>query len=97
VAKVRVPKHLRPPERYEAYKIHPTSAAYALKEGMFKGEYFKVAGTFRAPRLGEFFWDTSSSEVWMATFDFPKSLSWVIMIPCNPDGSALAQAPEAPQ
>ncbi len=46
MAKVRVPKELRPPERFNAFR------------GPENGEHgkFKVKGAYRFPRKGELFW-----------------------------------------
>jgi hypothetical protein len=54
MAKVRVPKELRPPERFKPFhgevRFHPGSAGS-----------FRVKGIFRNPRAKEYFWSNGSS------------------------------------
>lgn len=51
MARVRVPKELRPPERFKPFAA----------PGQDRGEFgsFKVKGVFRNPKDGEYFWSQS--------------------------------------
>lgn len=82
MGKVRVPKEMRPPNRHGIYPH------------WLSGGHYKVAGAYRIPKVYEPFWNNTSGHVGCAMFEF--SGPRVIMVECNPDGSALAQAPEAP-
>lgn len=50
MAKVRVPPELRPPSRHEPFK-DPVPSSWDYYQGLFK-----VTGTFRIPKQGEYYW-----------------------------------------
>lgn len=61
MAKVRVPKDQRPPNRYGLYK-HEYSDAIC-----------KVSGKYRLPKYGEYFWYSRAGHVGRAQFDFDNT------------------------
>ena len=60
--KVRVPKELRPPSRFGAFRCPRLPQ---------RGEY-RVAGVYRNPREGEFFW-SMYGEIEVARLNFKHS------------------------
>lgn len=61
MAKIRVPKELRPPSRYGVYKHH------------FSDAMVKVSGEYRPPVFGEYFWNVKHQHVGQAMTDFIES------------------------
>jgi hypothetical protein len=73
MSKVRVPKEHRPPERFKPFFAKGMSGANT--------GWYKVAGTYRIPRLGEFYWSYNFQCVLLNAVGCTDPR--VILIPCE--------------